>query len=179
MKNLFSTRSICVNAVICAFYVVLTIISGPLAFAGGSFQLRLSEILVFFVFFNPSYSIGIILGCFLSNMLSMYGLFDLIIGTFSTAISCLLIYILSRKVKVLFFAGSINVLINSLVVPFIFIFYDKSLMNFNAYIVLALWTMLGEVIVILVGYVFLLIVFKKTKNLHKFIGSSQNMDFKW
>lgn len=96
-KNLL--KNIALNGVIAALYVVLSLISGPLAFLGGAIQFRLSEILNLLIFFNPFYIFGVTLGCFLTNIISLYGWPDLIFGTLATLISGCLIIVVSKTIK--------------------------------------------------------------------------------
>ena len=96
MKKYFSVKMIVVNALVAALYAVISILSGPLAFNGGALQLRLSEALSLLVFFNPSYTLGITLGCLITNIMSFYGWPDLIIGTLATLFSCLFILIILK-----------------------------------------------------------------------------------
>ncbi|MFA6755312.1 MAG: QueT transporter family protein [Bacilli bacterium] len=180
MKRFFSIRYITTNAMIAALYVVMSLISGPLAFAGGSLQLRFSEILNLLVFFNPSYCVGVTLGCLLTNFMSNYGWPDLVIGTLGTLISCLLIILTSKTIKNLFVSSLIPGIINAVVVPFVVYLYDTSMSLATLYFVSFGWVLLGELIcVTAVGYPLMLLLTKKYKGFYKVINATQNLEYKW
>ncbi|MCL2694486.1 MAG: QueT transporter family protein [Oscillospiraceae bacterium] len=85
MQRKIYARQIAFGAVIAAVYVALTLIN-PLSF--GNIQLRFSEILVLFCFYNPIFCIPMIIGCLVSNLLgSPYGLADVVLGTLGTALA--------------------------------------------------------------------------------------------
>ncbi|MEG2893237.1 MAG: QueT transporter family protein [Clostridium sp.] len=86
-------------SVIAALYVVLTMAVAPISY--GSIQFRISEVLNLLVFFNPIYGISLIIGCALSNMFSPFGIYDVVFGTLSTAIS---VYFIAKS-KNLFVAS--------------------------------------------------------------------------
>ncbi len=73
------------SAIIAALYVALTWVLSPISF--GSIQFRISEVLILLVFFNPKFSIALILGCFISNTTSPLGWWDMVFGTIATALA--------------------------------------------------------------------------------------------
>ena len=180
MKKNIIVKSIAINAIIAALYVVLSLISGPLAFAGGSLQFRLSEILNLLIFFNPTYIFGVSLGCLLTNIISSYGLPDLVLGTLATIISGLLIILISKTIRKLLIASFVPVIINALIVPFVVFLYDTSVPLYTFYWTSFMFVGLGELIVVtIIGYPLFLMLIKKTKGLSKIIHLTQNEDFKW
>ena len=76
---------------------------GPLSYEFSQF--RISEFMNLLVFFNPTYTIGLTLGCLIANLASLYGVYDIVFGTLATLISCLLIVGCSKVVKNLLLAG--------------------------------------------------------------------------
>ncbi|MGL5043216.1 MAG: QueT transporter family protein [Culicoidibacterales bacterium] len=70
-------------AIIAALYIVMTLI---VPFSFGPIQFRISEFLNFLVIFDKKYAIGVIIGVFIANLFSLYGL-DLLFGTMHTIIS--------------------------------------------------------------------------------------------
>ena len=180
MKKYLTTKNIVLCGIIAGLYFILTIISGPLAFAGGSFQIRISEILNIFVFFNPVLIFGVSLGCLISNIFSMYGILDIIVGTLATILADLIIIFISRHIKNLFAGIICNVLVNTFLVPFAFILVDKTLLTFEFYFLSALWIFVGEVIIcLLIGYPLFLFIILKNRKLLKLLGFTQNIDIKW
>ena len=79
------------QGMVAAIYVVLTIISESFGLGYGSLQFRLSETLAILPFFNPEYTIGVTLGCFLANIASTVGIVDMIVGTLATFVVTLLL----------------------------------------------------------------------------------------
>lgn len=180
MKKSLSIKSIVVNALLAALYAVITILSGPLSFNGGSLQLRFSEILCLLVFFNPKYTLGVTLGCLLANIMSMYGWPDLVLGTFATFLTCILIILVAKTVKNLFLASLIPAIINGLIVPFVIFLYDTSIPLISFYWFSFLWVSLGEIIVVtIVGYPIFLLISKKYKGFFTLIDASINTNVKW
>jgi len=84
MQRKFTAQQIAFGALIAAVYVALTLIN-PLSF--GAVQLRFSEILVLFCFYNPIYCIPMILGCFIANFIASPFPLDIIFGTLGTALA--------------------------------------------------------------------------------------------
>lgn len=83
--NSKKTKWIVYTAVLAGIYASLTIAMTPISY--GPIQLRLSEILTLLAFANPQFAPGLILGCFIANMFSPFGMMDAIIGTFATAVA--------------------------------------------------------------------------------------------
>lgn len=180
MKKKLLIKTIALNAIICALYVVLSLISGPLAFLGGSLQFRLSELLNLLVFFNPLYSIGVTLGCFLTNLISLYGWPDLVVGTLATLITTLLIIVVSKTIKKLLVAAFVPAIINALIIPFVVFLYDLETPLYTFYWTTFMFVGLGELIVVLlIGYPVFLFLIRKTKTFGKIIFVTQNEDVKW
>lgn len=111
-----TTRYITRSALIAAIYVVLTIMLPALSY--GPVQFRLSEILTLLPIFMIEAIPGLAIGCFVANMLSAYGVYDMIFGTMATLIAAILTYLLRKKILL---AGIPPVLINALIIPLIFI----------------------------------------------------------
>lgn len=113
-KLLFMTQA----ALIAALYVVLTALAAGFDLASGAIQVRISEALCVLPFFTPAAVPGLIIGCFLSNILTGAGIWDVIFGTLATAIAA----VASRKLKDHRFLVTIPpVISNMIIVPFILI----------------------------------------------------------
>lgn len=79
----FSTRELTLAALIAATYAALTL-ALP---AFGAIQFRISEALTVLPFLFPAATPGIIIGCLVANLLSPYGIIDIVCGTAATAIA--------------------------------------------------------------------------------------------
>ena len=180
-KRNLTIKMIAANALIAALYAVITVICGPLSYVGGSLQLRFSEILNLLVFFNPIYSIGLTIGCLIANLVSLYGIFDIVFGTLGTLISCLLIVLISKTIKNLLLSSLVPCIINALIVPLIVYLYTPTMeMNALIYLTFFGWTFLGEFICIMcVGYPIILFSSKKYKGFGQLINSTQNFTYKF
>ena len=119
-KKNFTTNVICANAFIACLYAVVTYLCGPLAYEFSQF--RFSEALNLLVFFNPTYTLGLTIGCFLANIMSTVGPLDLIFGTLATLISCLCIVFFSKVCKNLFISSLFPTLVNAIIIPFVIYF---------------------------------------------------------
>ena len=181
-KENFTIRSITINALIAAMYAILTIISGPLAYEFAQF--RISELLNLLVFFNPTYTIGLTLGCLIANLASTVGAYDIIFGTLATLVSCFLMIGLSKLIKSLLLVGLIPCLVNAIVVPFVIYLGamgSTSPIDLNSmYWVMFGWVFLGEfVCIICVGYPLMILLLKTNKYFSKSLCLTRNIDFKW
>lgn len=82
-----SIRILLMNAAIGALYAGLTLFLAPLSY--GPIQVRLSECMVLLAFYNKRWIPGLVVGCFLANMGSPFGLTDMVVGTFATFLAVL------------------------------------------------------------------------------------------
>lgn len=105
------TKYLIQAAVIGAIYAVLTIVLAY--FSYGPLQVRVSEALTVLPAFTPAAVPGLFIGCFISNLISPYGLVDLICGSIATLLAAFLSYKLRRKS---FFVPLPPVLVNGVIV---------------------------------------------------------------
>lgn len=181
-KTNLTTKAITANAFIAALYAVITILCAPLSYEFSQF--RFSEALNLLVFFNPTYTIGLTIGCFIANVASTVGPLDMVFGTFATLISCLLIVWFSKICKNLFINGLIPSLINAIIVPFVI--YLSSMGTSDSFELSAMywimfgWIFLGEFVCItVIGYPIILTLTKKAKGFSNYILATRNLDYKW
>jgi len=78
------------GGVVAALYVALVWVSDMMGLAFGPLQFRLSEALCVLPFLFPEATVGVTLGCIVSNLLSPYGLLDMILGPVATLVGALL-----------------------------------------------------------------------------------------
>lgn len=134
--------SITRSAVIAALYFILTFALQPVAF--GPLQFRLSEALVLLPFIFPESFVGLGVGCLLANILSPYGIYDVIIGSAVTFAAGFL----TSRIRNIFLAALPPVLLNAIFVPVLFILSGSA----SLYIVDFFTVLLTEgVVVYLVG----------------------------
>ena len=92
MKNL-TVRKLARCAVVAAIYVVLCMALQPLSY--GAVQVRVAEALCLLPVFGAEYIAGVVLGCFLANLLGST-IVDVIFGTLATLLACLVTYQLAK-----------------------------------------------------------------------------------
>lgn len=162
-----TTKDITYNAVICALYIALTLIASPISFLG--IQFRISEILILLCFFNPSYTIGLVLGTAIANFNSPMGLIDVGFGTLATLLACLGIIFM----KHLAIAAIFPVITNSLIVGFeLYWVLEEPLLISIAQVAL------GELVVMIIGYLFFYFIHKR-KDFKTIINAKRNENFKF
>lgn len=108
--NKFKIKDLVQIAIVAALYVALTWALAPISY--GSIQFRISEILMLLVLFKPSYAIGLILGCFISNTTSSLGWYDMVFGTLATALAL----IPMLKIKNIYITAIFPVITNAIIV---------------------------------------------------------------
>lgn len=182
-KKYFTVKNIALNGIIAALYAAITIACGPLSYS--FMQFRFSELLNLFVFFNPTTTVGLTLGCLIANVASTVGPWDMLLGTLTTFIACIIMIIYSKFIKNLFTTGLIPCLLNALVVPFTIylscVGTDAAfLLEPVIYFTMFGWVLLGEVVCILVvGYPLFLLVSKRNPSFYQLIGATRNTEYKW
>jgi len=115
--TLYITRS----ALVAALYAALTLLLKPISY--GPMQFRLSELLTLLPVLMPSAIPGLAIGCLVANILSAYGVFDMVLGTLATLTAAILTRLLRAK---LILAALPPVLLNALIVPLIFVLNGDS-----------------------------------------------------
>ncbi|MBO7121257.1 MAG: QueT transporter family protein [Bacilli bacterium] len=171
----FSVRMIAENSIIAALYVALTLLVPVLSF--GPIQCRFSEALVLLCFWRPDITIGLTIGCLISNgigaALGVNFAIDILFGTLATLLSCLLISFFSKR---LFIAWIWPVLFNAFIV-------GTELYLLEVMSELALWQNwlyvgIGETIALAAGYV-LWVVLAHLKIFNKVFEPTRHQDVKW
>ena len=149
-------------SIIASMYIVFTIIN---PFSYNAIQFRISEILMILCFFRKDYSIGLILGCFISNLFSEIMLYDIIFGTLATVLACIC----------MMFSKNIYV---SIIYPIIFnaiiVGFELYLAFQSPFLLNALYVFIGEATVMIIG---VLVFSKLRKNSHfmQLINANQNV----
>ena len=89
----FDTKQLTLAAILAAVYAALTLCLPSYT----PIQIRLSEALTVLPFLFPAATPGVIVGCFVANLLSPYGVIDVVCGTLATALAALLTARMSSK----------------------------------------------------------------------------------
>lgn len=150
-------KSITKLSIVAALYVALTYIFGFISF--GEIQFRIAEILMLLCFFNHKYTISLVIGCFISNLFSPYGLPDIIFGTLATFVACLGIMLFNKK----------HLFLASLMVPIGNIIVGIEIAILNSFslipaLLAVLWVFIGEfVVVCIIGVPLIKLLMKNEK----------------
>lgn len=139
MKKL-DVKTIALNAVIAAVYAALTIGLAPISY--GQVQMRISEVMIFRAFYNKKYIPGLVLGCFIANVPSSLGAYDMVFGTFAT----LLAVVAMNKVSNRYVGGILGGLINGIIVGI-----ELTLAFHTPFLLNAVYVFVGEVVVLEIG----------------------------
>ena len=112
MNQNSSVRKLVHCGVVAAIYVVLCLALQPLSY--GAVQVRVAEALCLLPVFGAEYIVGVVLGCFLANLLGST-IVDVIFGTLATLLACLVTYKL-RNVRFKGLASLPPVLFNAVII---------------------------------------------------------------
>jgi len=87
MHSKLSVRGLTFAAMLAALYAALTLALPYLSY--GPVQIRFSEALTVLPFLYPAATPGLFIGCLVANLISPYGLPDMICGSLATLLACL------------------------------------------------------------------------------------------
>ncbi len=93
--NKFTVRDLTVQVMIATIYVALVLAFHWVSY--GDYQFRVAEILLILVFFNPKHAIGLILGTFVANLFSPFGILDSLVGTLATILAIIPMIFLKKR----------------------------------------------------------------------------------
>ena len=123
MKNFFSAKRLCRAGIIAALYCVLTLVFTPFAF--GPLQFRPAEALCILPLFFPEAIPALFVGCALSNLISQYSVYDVLLGSLATLIASFGTFAIGKLIKnevlKILFGGVFPVLCNALIIPIIIV----------------------------------------------------------
>lgn len=148
MKN-SRTIFIVTSALIAALYAGLTYFSAIWGLAYGPVQFRISEALTILPILTPAAIPGLIIGCFIGNLGSPYGLVDIVFGTLATAIAAVFTWLL-RNVRIKnipFLAPLSPVVFNALIVGAQINFFLPGGASLTGFLTAAAWVGLGQLVV--------------------------------
>lgn len=86
-SNRFTVRQMTLAAAVGALYVVMCYFGNIFGLTYGSVQFRFAEALTVLPFLCPATTWGLFIGCVIANILSPYGLLDLIFGSLATLLA--------------------------------------------------------------------------------------------
>lgn len=151
-------KDVAMNAMIASLYAVLTIIIAPIAYGG--IQFRITEVMVFLAFYNKRYICGLTIGCFLANMASPMGIWDMSFGTIATLMACIAMY----KIDNMYLAAIMGSVINGLLVG-AELYFALEL----PFLINVLYVFIGEIVVLVIGIQLFHLIERNTTFMKKYI----------
>ena len=118
----YSTKDLTAGGMIAALYVVLTYAANAFGLASGAVQVRLSESLTILPVLTSAAVPGLIIGCFLANLLTGCAALDVVFGSVATLIGAIGTRLLRKKPALAWIPPVIS---NMVIVPLILIFVYK------------------------------------------------------
>ncbi len=162
-KEIFNVENITRLALVAAMYVVLTIAIEPLGY--GAVQFRVSEVLVLLCFYRKDYAPALILGCFIANLFSPFGLADIIFGTLATAIAVVPMYYM----KNIYLAALLPIVSNGIIVGIEITVLEGTPLWFNM-----LSVAFSELLIVgVIGIVIFKLIFDTNSAMPRVIGSTR------
>ena len=116
----FSTKDLTLAAMVAALYAVMGYFGNIFGLTYGPIQCRFSEALTVLPFLCPTATWGLFAGCIISNILSPYGIPDLIFGSLATLMAGLL----TARCKSRWLAPLPPVVCNGLIVGALLAYYE-------------------------------------------------------
>ena len=168
MQTLSKTQLLVLNGIIAATYAALTLAASALNLAYGPVQFRFSEALTVLPFLFPGTWPGLFVGCLVANLLSPYGLVDVVVGSAATLLAALW----TAKVKHKWLAPLPPVVCNMILVGGMIAWYEVGFTSkFPALFgVNALWVGIGEAAVCYILGMLLIREMPKVRSLRKYMA---------
>ncbi|MBO5908148.1 MAG: QueT transporter family protein [Clostridia bacterium] len=119
LNSLYLTR----GAAVAACYIALTYLSAMLGLSSGVIQLRISEALCILPIFMPEATLGLFIGCIISNLITSAVIWDVIFGSLATLIGAVGALALKRLPPRFIWCATLpTVIANALIIPPVLIF---------------------------------------------------------
>lgn len=134
-------RQLTLAAVVGAIYAALTLALPALSY--GQFQIRFAEALTVLPFFFPATAPGLFVGCLIANLLSPYGLVDVVCGSAATLLAALW----TARIRHRFLAPLPPVLCNGVIIGAMLAWYEAGFGPAfpGLFLINGLWVAAGEV----------------------------------
>ena len=126
------------NAVISALYFLLNLLLEPISY--GPVQLRVAEALTLLPLIFPEAYVGLAVGCAISNIISLFGVLDIIFGSLITLVAGYL----TSKIRNIWIAPLPPILLNAIFLPLVWILAGSQ----DMYILQVLYLTISQSIVL-------------------------------
>ena len=137
-------------AFIAAIYTAITLAFAPISF--NAIQVRVSEALTILPAFTPAAIPGLLIGCFLGNMLGGGILPDMIFGSLATLLGAVGTFYMRKKGCPIWLCTLPPIIANTLIIPFV-LYFGYGLKGSTPFVIFyyMLTILIGEVIACGVG----------------------------
>lgn len=163
----YNVKNLVIYASVAAIYVVLTLVLGSFSF--GPIQFRIAEVLVLLCFFDKKYFLPLTVACLISNMMSPFGLYDVIFGTIATMLSLFFISKSKNLIVASLFPVIFNGLIVSMEISIINGIFELEVFLFNLFTIA-----FGEFVCVSILGIILFSILKKNKEFMKLLTSDND-----
>ncbi len=128
----FTAKRICRAGIIAALYVALTCSFGMMSYVG-LFQFRPAEALCLLPLFFGEAVPALWVGCMLANLISLYGVYDIFVGSAVTLVAACLTFLVGKFIREknarlpihalrVGLGGLFPVLLNALIIPVVIVY---------------------------------------------------------
>ena len=149
MKNFFTTKRICRAGIIAALYVALTCSFGMLGYVG-FLQFRPAEALCILPLFYAEAVPALYVGCMLANVISLYGVYDIFVGSLVTLAAALLTFAVGKifresrntvgnHIARIAIGGFFPVALNAVVIPVVIVYLAGFVDGFGTTVAAYTW----------------------------------------
>ena len=129
MKN-FKLRNLVLAGCLAALYAAITFAFGSLSYWNGLFQIRPAEALTVLPLLFVEAIPGLFVGCMLANILSMFGIVDILLGSLITLIAA----VITKFSKKIYFGILPPIILNALLLPLIFMLAGEQVLYFEIFL---------------------------------------------
>lgn len=124
MKDFFTAKRLCRAGIIAALYVALNYAFGPIAYVG-FLQIRPAEALCILPLFFPEAVPALYIGCMLSNVASLFWIYDVFVGSLATLVAAIGTWgmgkLIRNEIAKVALGGLFPVVVNALVIPVVIV----------------------------------------------------------
>lgn len=157
-------RKVVFGGLIGGIYAALTLALAPISY--GEVQFRIAEALTILPFFSAFSTLGLFIGCLISNILSPIGPLDMIFGSLATLIAAVMTYYIGKSnLKFKRYIAPLPAVIVNAVVVGLLISYSANI----PFILPALQVGFGQLVVCYVLGLPLLMVIEKNEKIKSYL----------
>jgi uncharacterized membrane protein len=162
--KLNTIRKIVFGGLIGGIYAALTLALAPISY--GEVQFRIAEALTVLPFFSAFSTLGLFIGCLISNILSPIGPLDMIFGSLATLVAAIMTYYIGKsRLKFKRFIAPLPAVIVNAIVVGLLISYSANI----PFIIPALQVGFGQLVVCYALGLPLLMVIEKNEKIKSYL----------